>query len=232
MAAVGLAVIFVDELQRGLQRHRVARWTIAVLLVLAGIGAFLADKRQHEEDQHHLTSEITRTAVETAQRITAELAPKITADTAGQVTDRLNKDYGKVISGLYGEILALREHEVRLAFEPALDLIYAGDRLQVWNRGKTNLYLWGTRYNEAPRDMSTVPVVISSGSYYYLLTEKLRRGILETLGQNGEARVPLDLYISTEDKKTYIAHCELWEIVKDGEFTIHTQLHGFERDRW
>lgn len=80
--------------------------------------------------------------------------------------------------------------------------------------------------------MNADPVVIGPTDHYYLLTDKLNASILSSIGRDGEARVPFDLYISTEDKQRYVMHAVLWEVVKDGQITIHTQSHGFEKRDW
>ncbi len=169
-------------------------------------------------------------------------AERVAATTSTSVTGALNKQYGELIGNLYKDIgklegkldsqLDVRRRELALNYMPSIDLIYAGDQLQIWNRGKTNISLWGNKYNGNDRDMSNIPYVISPTTHRYLLTDKLREHILSRLGKNGEARVPLELYITTADNTKYIMHGELWEIVKDGQITIHTQNHGFEKVDW
>jgi hypothetical protein len=178
----------------------------------------------------------------TAEKISKELAPKVAAETSGQVVGTLNREYGIVIGKLYQEIGALQtqqqsqfglnQQQLALNYAPSLDLIYAGEQLQLWNRGKNNLYLWGNKYDSLPQDFDGKSYAIGPGSYYYLLTDKLKSRILTEIGQDGEDRVPLELYISTEDKKKYIVHAELWEVVKTGQITIHTQNHGYEPKDW
>jgi hypothetical protein len=166
---------------------------------------------------------------------------RVAAEASSRITDTLNKQYGTYIGALYREIgslegkvgneSGLHRRELALSYTPSLDIIYAGDQLQIWNRGKTNITLWGDKYDGGKPDIEA-PAIISPTTYYYLLTDKLKAFILASLGQNGEARVPLDIYISAEDKQKYVMHCELWEIVKDGQITIHTQNHGFEKRDW
>ena len=67
---------------------------------------------------------------------------------------------------------------------------------------------------------------------YYLLADKLNPFILAHVGQNGEAKVPLDLYLAAADDQKYIMHNTLVEVVKGGQITIHTQTHSFERKDW
>jgi hypothetical protein len=233
MAALALAVIYMDELQTKLRDQRAIRWIVAIVLIAMGIGAFVSDRVQKVQEQEDSAEKIMQTAVDTAN----DLSPKVAAETATQVTDRLNRDYGKVIGDLYKQIASLQTQQQsqagltrkQLALDYALsvDLIYAGDLLQIWNRGKTNIYLWGNKYGGAT-DFGKEPMQITPAGSYYLLTNVLQSVIHKQLGQNGEARVPFDLYLTSEDNKKYVAHNTLWEIVKDGTITIHTQTHGYE----
>ncbi len=237
-AALALAVIYVDELQARLKNHRVLRYALAVLVIAVGGAAFLADRVQHDQEQQHLEQKITEaessTASKTAIDLTAPIAERVATETTSKVTKQLNRDYGDVIFDLRKQIADLRhvnETDVRLAYAPAVDLVYVGDRLQLWNRGKTTLTLWGNKYGDDPRNMDG-PVQISTGAFEYFLTDKLQSRILQALGQNASEHVPLEMYVTTADKKKYVIHGELFEIVKDGAITIHTNNHGIERTDW
>jgi hypothetical protein len=141
MAALALAVIYMDELQTKLKDQRAIRWIVAIVLIGMGIGAFVSDRVQRNEEQKASIEKIRQTAVDTAN----DLSPKVAAETASRVTERLNKDYGDVISGLYKQVVSLEaqqhnqfglsQKQLALNYAPSVDLIYAGDQLQVWNRG-------------------------------------------------------------------------------------------------
>jgi hypothetical protein len=182
-----------------------------------------------------------RGAAKDRESAIAETSERVATNTAARVTDALNKQYGSFISDLYEEMgklkgqiqvqSGLRKEELELNYVPSVDFIYAGDRLQIWNRGKTDIALWGTKYNGDSAYLSS-PVMITPANFYYILGTLLQARILKDVGKNGEARVPLEMYFSTADNKRYILHGELWEVVKDGQITIHTQSHGFEHKDW
>lgn len=233
MAALALAVLYMDELQTRLKDQRTIRWIVAIVLIAMGIGAFVSDKLQKSEEQKTLSEKIQQTAVDTANN----LSPKVAAATASQVTEKLNKDYGVVISDLYKQISALQtaqqsqfgiaKKQLALNYALSADLIYAGDQLQIWNRGKTNIYLWGNKYEDTV-DAAKQPMTITPAGGYYLLPNTLEPIIYKQVGQNGERKVPFDLYLRSEDGKKYIMHCTLLERVKAGKITIDTQDHGYE----
>jgi type IV secretory pathway VirB2 component (pilin) len=134
MAALALAVIYMDELQTKLKDQRLIRWIVAIVLIAMGVAAFVSDRVQKREEQRNTSEMVTRTAVDTA----TNLAPKIAADTASHVTEKLNKDYGAVMSGLYSEIASLQaqqknqngltKQQMALTYTPSADLVYAGDQ--------------------------------------------------------------------------------------------------------
>jgi|ERR1700722_1463488 len=178
----------------------------------------------------------------TAERVTNDLAPRVAAETSGSVTAVLNQQYGSIMSGLYKEIgklegslqnqSGLRQQELALNFLVSADLVYAGDTLQIWNKGKTTIYFWGDRYGDERSDFAPKPNAIVPTDYYYVLTDKLKAVVLKQLGQNGETRVPFDVYLTSANGKKYIMHNTLWEVVKEGQLTIHTQTHGYEAKDW
>jgi len=186
-------------------------------------------------------SRASRKATAEQEAATERTAERVSSEAASRVTDALNRQYGTVIGGLYREIGSLedkvqrqsnlRRQELALNYAPSIDIWYVSDQLQLWNRGKSNVTFWGLKYDG---EKSTVgpPFVVAPATARYLLTDKLTPSILKDLGQNGEATVPLDIYISTADNQKYILRGELWEIVKEGKVEVRTQNHGFEKRDW
>ena len=176
------------------------------------------------------------------QKAIQETSQRVAGEVSGKVTGILNREYGTLIGSLYGEIgtlsdqvqgqSALRKQEVALKYTPALDLVYAGSQLQLWNHGRSIVSIWGDKYSGAPRDVNKAPDLISPTAYYYFLTDRLLAAVTSKLGRNGEDRIPFDVYIATADNARYVVHYELWEVMKDGQLSIHTQNHGFDKMDW
>jgi hypothetical protein len=185
---------------------------------------------------------VVKAAATDRESAITETSERVATNTAAKVADTLNKQYGSFISDLYKEMgrmrgqmqmqAGLRKEEIELNYAPAADIVYAGDRLQIWNRGRTSLSLWGDKYDGESADMTPPPVVIGPTDYYYILADKLQALAIASLGKNGEARVPVDFYFTTADKQKYILHCTLWEVMKDSNLNIHSQCHGFEHKGW
>jgi hypothetical protein len=87
LAAVAFAVLFVEELQAKLKNHKLARWSIAVGLSLIGVGAFVSDKMQREEEDKKQRSAIQDTAVQVATTFVGNLMGFIKSDDFTQILD-------------------------------------------------------------------------------------------------------------------------------------------------
>jgi hypothetical protein len=232
-----LFAVALELVSKEIRDNRIWRWGVLLFGIILSALTFWQQARATFNAQRDQELAIQKTA----EKLSSDIAPRVAAETSGRVTDILNKQYGSVISGLYQQILDLsnteknqshlREKEIALASAVSADVIYAGDRLQIWNRGRTNLYMWGNKYDGEPNDLGNEAVVIPPTDNYYILADKLNPHILQRLGNNGEERVPFDVFLIYNDKK-YIMHTTLWEIVKDGQIRIHTQIHGYEEKDW
>ena len=151
--------------------------------------------------------------VEDREDVITQTSERVATDTTAKVTGTLKKQYGSFISNLYKEIAALeaemhtqaslRKEEIQLNYTPAVDVAYAGGQIQLWNRGRTSISLRGDKYDDTPADIELKPAVVGPTDYYYILTDRLRALISASLGKNGEARVPIEFYLSTEDNHRY-----------------------------
>ncbi len=230
VAATALAVFYMEELQQKLKDRRAIRWIAAIFLLLMGIGAFFSDRTQKNEDTSKLIDAVTKTAEKTA------------TDVSAKVTDVLNNQYGAKLKELYGEIgvmeskiesqSGLSKEAIAINYLPAADLIYAGNQLQLWNRGHTSLSYWGNKLDDKTRVMERVPVVVGPTDSINILADDFNKRALSSLGSNGKAIVPVEFYFITANDKKYVKGCTLIEETKLGELTVLTQCTEFERKDW
>ncbi len=106
--------------------------------------------------------------------------------------------------------------------------------MKIFNRGKTNIFLWGTKVNAGVKTIERQPRVITPtpDSFYYLKMEEMEKDILAKLGPNGESRVPFEAYFENAKSQRYIAKFLWWVVVADNKITIHTQNVGIDRADW
>lgn len=99
----------------------------------------------------------------------------------------------------------INENLVKLEFFPSIEVIFDLEekRIRIYNKGRQNLYLWGTELNNNGRVMETQPRLVSIGGHYYLNAKKLLPEDVEGLDQNQRHEEILELYIESEDGKKY-----------------------------
>lgn len=138
--AISVILVFIPARQEDERQNMKWRLWLVVFAILFGALSWLQQSRALQNARKEQEQAIQRTA----ERISEKVVPAVAAETAVKVTDGLNKQYGEVIKGLYKELgqqAATQKQELALNYVPSADLIYAGDRLQLWDRGRTNLYL-------------------------------------------------------------------------------------------
>jgi len=117
-------------------------------------------------------------------------------------------------------------------YHPAGILVYGNRRFTFYNKTRSTLYLWGDKLADTPKDLGTNPRVLPIDANYYLFGDKFEELAIKNIGQNGEARLPFEMYFKNELGEKYTAVFELLVIVKDGKVEVHTQMISFERSEW
>ena len=151
-----------------------------------------------------------------------------------EIATRLNHAEGQV-----------RDLATRLAsaysasYTPSLDLVYAEKQFRFYNRGKTNLYFWGTRLaDDRPAIESEARVITPSGGgfigegFFYIPGDQFEQRERSRLGQDGEERVPLEAFVATEDSKRYRIRYVLRVVMAGGAVTVHSQNMGMKEFDW
>jgi hypothetical protein len=227
-----LSIIFIFIPSKSEDRAVHMRWRIALVAfgLTFSVVAWIQQTRATKAAAAQISSAIESTASSTSVK------------TAAGVAGELNGQYGAFIKKLYERISdlegqartqsTLRKNEYQLNFTPAADLVYAGDQLQLWNRGRTSLSLWGVKYGNEAAFMFKVPSVVGVTDSVGLLTNIMKPRVLASLGANGQDTVPVEFYVGTGDQKKYVKKCNLIETTKDSVLTVLTQCQEFEPRDW
>jgi hypothetical protein len=122
----------------------------------------------------------------------------------------------------------------RKSGRPSLDVVFDSteghEAFNFSNRGRTNLYIWGTQLDAGPKSLAA-PRTITPGGSYHIWAQQVAKDIRTKLSGNGETRVPFRVYVSTEDDRRHEITYELWILVNNGVLRIETQnLGSRERD--
>jgi len=128
----------------------------------------------------------------------------------------------------------------RLKIEPPLPpraqlsllLLYQSDRLNLYNKGRDDLYLWGDKLEGYPASFEKDARTIPADGFYYFLTEDLKRTMLGSVGPDGERLLSFETYLSDEGDHRYVAKFALLIKMKAGQMEIHTQQLGSVIEDW
>lgn len=110
----------------------------------------------------------------------------------------------------------------------SVDLLYdsANKALNIVNRGGTNVYLWGDRLQGWPKSVDAPRTITPNGGAYHIWADRMAQALLQKLGNNGQDRIPFELYVSDEGNKKHIINYIFWVRIRDGVITIETQNMG------
>lgn len=166
-------------------------------------------------------------AAETSERVTKAISAQY-----GSTIDSLNQQIGGLKQELQSQgssVYAMKgatEQELKLNYVPSVDLIYQNKEFDIFNKGKTNLYLCGDRLNDGPKSIDAPRVISATTGSYHIYATQVEKEMLEKFGNDAERTVPFELYVSTEDKKKHIIKFLLMIHIRGGVVTIDTQNMG------
>jgi hypothetical protein len=105
-------------------------------------------------------------------------------------------------------------------------------RFNITNKGQTNLSLWGTKLGDGPKIVEKEPRLITPGGFYYLLANTLESDLLKSIGQKGETRGVLEIYITNLSATKYVIVTIVFAKTINGQLTIHTQTTSIKPEEW
>ena len=126
----------------------------------------------------------------------------------------------------------INQNLLDLSYIPSVEVTYENQRINIINKGQTNLLLWGTQLADAERAIETQPRFIAPSGFYYLLADRLEARIQETIGTNGETNIPLSIFIASQNEKKYVIKALLFVKVSEGNIAIHTQTISATQENW
>lgn len=210
---IALFILFVEHYKR-----KSISWR--ALLLIMGISLFISSFLAWRDE--HQNSEILK--VENAKLVGDRNVLQ------AKVEEKQNE-----IEQIRRQELRIAQEELQLKYAVSVDLIYQDKQLKIFNRGKTNLFLWGTKFDNSSEVIEKQPRLLSPAdgnafglgqSYYYLLGERLEKALIGKFGQNGEGLVPLELFIKNQNGQKHTVKCQLLVKVINGAIQIHPQNVG------
>jgi hypothetical protein len=132
-----------------------------------------------------------------------------------------------------GPIVVRGGHESEPPALPKVLLSYEVDRLVLHNRGQHDLYLWGDKFGSLAPDIQEEGRRVSAVGRCDLFLEPLRTWALNTIGEDGQKLVPLDMYFTdgTRQQK-FTGKFALLIRMRNGEMAVEPQTLAVTRQPW
>ena len=124
------------------------------------------------------------------------------------------------------ERLRVEQEQLALNYLPSVAVIYQDKRVNIFNQGRTNLYLWGATYGDLPVTVDKEPRVIAPGICYYLFAENIEKQMLDHLQNNQEGFTTFHVFVTTQDSKRHTIKGRFLGKISGGTVAIHTQAIG------
>jgi len=121
---------------------------------------------------------------------------------------------------------------VELQHQPSVEVATTEDQLRIHNKGGNSIWLWGSHVDHSLKLIENEPRLITPQGFYYIPLAMLKSGVLSLIGQTGEERLTLTLYITTADKRKYVIRNVLLCVATAGQVAVHSQTVGIEHKEW
>ena len=128
----------------------------------------------------------------------------------------------------------INENLLNLNYFPSVEVAYTPEnkRIQIYNKGNSNVWLWGTKYMNTKPNIKDKPVLITPNGSYHILAEKFESLIKTQIGKDGETFVPFDLFIEDSNKTKYVVNNQLYYRVENNKVSIHSQTKSISKQDW
>lgn len=110
----------------------------------------------------------------------------------------------------------------------AIDLVYDPTKqsLSFINRGSKSISLWGNKFGDISKTLHEPIVLAGNGGIHSAALSPMLAEMGPVIVPNGEIHIPMDVYVSTEDKTRHIINYLLWIRARDSLISIETQNLG------
>lgn len=105
-------------------------------------------------------------------------------------------------------------------------------RVNIYNKGQTNIYLWGTKLGDGPKVVEQDPRLITPSGFYYLLADSLEGDLRKALGKESEVQGRFTIYLTSQNDVKYTVSTLLFGKASGDKFTIHTQTTSIRPQEW
>ena len=124
---------------------------------------------------------------------------------------------------------------LELNYSPSIDVQYdaPNEQIQVYNRGKSNLYIWGSRFNNETIIKNNWGMLITpAGLPYHFPGINLNQGLAKILDDKEMVYVPIELFFKDNRGDKYVSNMFFYVFRKDKQMAIDVQVTSVSKYNW
>lgn len=144
--------------------------------------------------------------------------------------------FGTLVAAIYigSKQTQISKDLADLAFVVSVEVTYDAHRkrINIFNKGQTNIYLWGLKLGDGPKVVEQEPRLITPAGYYYILGETLESQIRLALAQNADVQRQLEIYVTNQIGIKYVVRTIVVGQSYGEEIALHTQTTSIRQEKW
>ena len=119
-----------------------------------------------------------------------------------------------------------------IQYIPSVAFAVEGNQFRIYSKSKENIWLYGTQTEGLKKNFQEEPRLITPGGYYYIPVEPFKAFIKQQVGNDGEKRIRINLFIQTAHERRYTIRNVLYCAVISGKVEINPQTIGMTLGNW
>ncbi|MBK7362506.1 MAG: hypothetical protein IPJ01_09430 [Micavibrio sp.] len=133
--------------------------------------------------------------------------------------------------------IGLKQNEINqnilnLQFVVALEVVYTDKKINIANKGQTNLFLWGTQTLGNNKLIEKEPRLITPGGFYYLNAEHIETEAREKLKTSELTVLTLDLFLKNQNQDKYVVRTIINFAKKGDDLISNSQTISVAKKDW
>ena len=105
-------------------------------------------------------------------------------------------------------------------------------RINIYNKGQTNIYLWGNQLEHHSADIEKEPRLVTPQGSYYLLADIFDQELVKAVQKNGEAKIGFKIYLSNINETRYTVSNIIFAKMENQQMMVHMQTTSIKAIGW
>jgi hypothetical protein len=231
------AQFYIDEIERRNQSRTARRDLILEIVVIVLIGLELYFGITGGNQQLAVLQKMDKSA---GQQLEDLQKLNTSADETARITKSLREEQDVALATqqqtlqMIVQMNGALQTQLGLNFSPALTLIYDESQkaLIFQNLGKTNVFIWGEKWDGQAAATNPQPRIIAAGAAYKFPAEDILKTESLKLPKGASETVALDIYLKTANGKKYTSSYLVIPTWKNDVLTVNVQQVGIKPGNW